>query len=164
MQHALRAWCSFPSVFGVDTSINPQKITMIPYNLTSHCNKLFKNFSKLRHCHHEINLVLLNNNPENLIGTVRQLLHNITADFYLFIYFFFWWGVRHETGSSYKRCPQPKERTSCRKKCKQDKISKGNFINSAKLSKRCIFQYFLLGKITDPVFHENQLRLRQYRQ
>ena len=29
-ERKLRAWCSFPSVFGVDTSINPKNITMIP--------------------------------------------------------------------------------------------------------------------------------------
>ena len=36
LHHALRAWCiSFPSVFGVDTSISPKNITTIPYHFIS---------------------------------------------------------------------------------------------------------------------------------
>ena len=32
----MRKWCiSFPSVFGVDTSINPENITTIPYHFIS---------------------------------------------------------------------------------------------------------------------------------
>ena len=87
------------------------------------------------------------------------MLHNFTADF------FFrggGGGVRHETVSS-KRCPQHKKGRRAEKKVQTGQNIKGNFINSAKLSKRCIFQYFLFGKMT-PVFQEDQLRLCQYRQ
>ena len=36
LHHARSAWCiSFPSVFGVDTSISPKNITTIPYHFIS---------------------------------------------------------------------------------------------------------------------------------
>ena len=36
LHHARSAWCiSFPSVFGVDTCINPKNITTIPYHFIS---------------------------------------------------------------------------------------------------------------------------------
>ena len=43
LHHALSAWCiSFPSVFGVDTSISPKNITAIPYNfISTHLNANF---------------------------------------------------------------------------------------------------------------------------
>ena len=43
LHHARSAWCiSFPSVFGVDTSINPKNITTIPYHFIS--TLLYANF------------------------------------------------------------------------------------------------------------------------